>query len=453
NGAAYNGFYVSRDGGSTWYRGKSGGAINDKDLGRASLAYSADGTRLYTVVESIFLFNKPNVQTGNTVLAGVYVSTGGDPEGAWNQIADYRKLENSGSALNHSKGYSPGIQAWYNQFVGVDPADPQHLYVGLEEVFETTNGGSSWTTIGPYWNFPFACWNVKPSLDTCPRTTHPDQHAVAFTGSRVYVGNDGGVWSRLLRNAPAWEDRNATLRTLQYYYAGAGKVAGGDAVWGGLQDNGESLISPATGATMVSPFGGDGGDTLVDPNNGDRAVNEYVDLDMWLTTNGGKSDGSPGSNAWIEITPSCFAFTYTPSPCDPSPRFIAPFRADVKDIDHWVAGGRYVWDNGGAGWGTRCSSTDCSWTIVYDTGAGHSTTAISVSGPTTYVGWCGGPGCNPSQTAAPNASTGFLRGLATNYGGSWHAIDASGLPNRYVYSVTVDPNNSAHVYAVFGGFS
>ena len=451
NGAPYNNLYVSRDGGTTWSPAKTGGSINDKDIGRMSLAYAADGSKLYAMNESIFLFNRPSIQNGNTVLDGVFVSANGDPEGPYDRIANYRNLETSGSALNHSKGYSPGIQAWYNQVLGVDPSDSQHLYVGLEEVFETTDGGATWKTIGPYWNFPFSCWNVNPALDTCPRTTHPDQHAIAFTGTRVYVGNDGGIWSRLLRSAPAWEDRNATLRTLQYYYAGAGRVTGGDAVWGGLQDNGESLISPATGATMVSPFGGDGGDTIVDPNNGDRAVNEYVDLDMWLTTNGGRSDGS--THAWIEMTPSCFAFTYTPSPCDSLARFIAPFRADVKDINHWVAGGEFVWDNGGAGWDTRCSSTDCSWTIVYDTGAGHSTTAISVSGDTTYVGWCGGPGCNPSQGAAPNGSTGFTRGLATNYGGSWHAIDASGLPNRYVYSVTVDPNDSAHVYAVFGGFS
>ena len=449
NGAAYNGFYVSRDGGTTWAEAKTGGAINDKDIGRASLAYSADGTQLYTVVESIFLFNKPNVQSGNTVLAGVFVSTGGDPEGAWNQIADYRKLENSGSALNHSKGYSPGVQAWYNQFIGVDPANDQHVYLGLEEVFETSNGGSTWNTIGPYWNFPFPCWNVDPALNTCKATTHPDQHAVAFTSDRVYVGNDGGVWSRILNNGSAWEDRNATLRTLQYYYAGSGKVTGGDAIWGGLQDNGESLLSPATGAKMVSPFGGDGGDTLVDPNNGDRAVNEYVDLDMWLTTNGGRSSGQPGSNSYTEITPSCFAFTYTPSPCDPSPRFIAPFRADVQDIDHWVAGGRYVWDNGGAGWDTRCSSTACSWTIQYDTGAGHSTTAIAVNRAVTYAGWCGS--CNPSQSSTTGA--GFASGLATNYGGSWHAISSAVLPNRYVSSLTVDPANAAHVYAVFGGFS
>jgi len=38
----------------------------------------------------------------------------------------------------------------------------------------------------------------------------------------------------------------------------------------------------------------DGGDTLVDHTNGLNAVNEYVDLDMALTTNGGVSSGAPG---------------------------------------------------------------------------------------------------------------------------------------------------------------
>ena len=56
------------------------------------------------------------------------------------------------------KGYGPGIQSWYNQFLVVDPGNANHVYAGLEEVYETTNGGSSWSTVGPYWNFYFACW-------------------------------------------------------------------------------------------------------------------------------------------------------------------------------------------------------------------------------------------------------------------------------------------------------
>jgi photosystem II stability/assembly factor-like uncharacterized protein len=48
---------------------------------------------------------------------------------------------------------------------------------------------------------------------------------------------------------------------------------------------------------------------------------------------------------------------------------------------------------------------------------------------------------------------GFSRGIATNYGGTWHELDMTGLPNRYVYTLTVDPTNVGTVYAVFGGFS
>ena len=448
NGTAYDGFYVSTDGGNTFARTKTGGAIVDSDLGRSSLAYSSDGSTLYAVVESPFQINH-FTQSGGTTLQGVFVSPTGDAAGPWNKIAEGRKLATSGSALyNYFIGYNPGVQAWYNQFIGVDPADKQHVYLGLEEVFETLDGGNSWNAIGPYWNFGLPC--SANGLDSCPKTTHPDQHAVMFNNGSVYVGNDGGVWSKSTGNhqVAGWNDLNATLRTTQYYYAGAGKVAGGDAVWGGLQDNGESLMLPGA-STMVSPFGGDGGDTLVDPNNGDRAVVEYVDLDMALTTNGGRSDGS--TVAWTEISPSCFAFTYTPSPCDPNARFIAPFRADAGNIDHWVAGGQYVWDNQNKGWATRCGSSSCDWKIVYNTGIGHSTTAIAVNGTTTYAAWCGPRGCNPRTTST--TGVGFSRGIATNYGGTWHELDMSSLPNRYVYALTVDPAARGTVYAVFGGFS
>ena len=87
---------------------------------------------------------------------------------------------------------------------------------------------------------------------------------------------------------------------------------------------------------------------------------------MWLTTNAGRSDGSTA--AWREISPACSAFTYTPDPCDPQPRFIAPFEADPKAPNkHWVSGGRYVWETTD-GWRTHCSDTACDWKIMHDTG-------------------------------------------------------------------------------------
>jgi hypothetical protein len=436
-GSPCNGFYHSTDGGTTFNPVTVTGAINDGQIGRTTLAYSADGSTLYAVVESSKLFNHPSAHQGGTNLMGVFVSLSGNPTGSWNRIATAGQLAASGSALQSSRGYEPGVQSWYNQFLTVDPGDPNHVYLGLEEVFETLDGGGSWNAIGPYWNFPFPCYNVNPA--SCPATTHPDQHAVAIAGGNVIVGNDGGVWSRALHNATTWYDWNTTLRNLQYYYAETARVVGGgQALWGGLQDNGVSLLYSAA-PQMVSPFGGDGGDGIVDPNNADRSVQEYVSLNMALTTNGGRSDGS--TRSWITISPSCFNVESVPSPCDPNPRFIAPFEADSQNLDHWVAGGEFVWDNEGKGWDTRCDASACDWKIQYDTGPGHTVTALGVNGDVTYAGWCGS--CNPPP---------FASGIATNYGGTWHEVTPP-LNTRFIQALTVDPADAAHVYAVYNGFS
>src|SRR5581483_7527485 len=161
----------------------------------------------------------------------------------------------------------------------------------------------------------------------CPFTTHPDQHAATINGNgngTLYVGNDGGVWTRptSLGTVAGWQDLNTNRHTLQYYFSEPGTdPQGGTAIWGGLQDNGVSLL-PGRARDMISPFGGDGGDVLVDPANADRAAMEYVDAAINVTTNGGSSDGV--TPTFRTISPACEWNPKLPG-CDPSPRFIAPF--------------------------------------------------------------------------------------------------------------------------------
>jgi hypothetical protein len=95
------------------------------------------------MVESPLAFN----QVQATGLAGIYLSTR-DVAGPFNQIASPSVLMNSGSAQKPGAigpGYKPGVQAWYNQFLVVDPASGNHLYAGLEEIYESADAGQSWS--------------------------------------------------------------------------------------------------------------------------------------------------------------------------------------------------------------------------------------------------------------------------------------------------------------------
>ncbi|HEV7962369.1 MAG TPA: glycosyl hydrolase, partial [Actinoplanes sp.] len=420
SGDTYNGFYTKQDG--KWQRTTLAGDIasDAANMGRVTWTASADGSKYYAIEQS------PTQQATNpdSALQGIFVSNSGSPFGPWTQVADYHKLAASGSALT-DKGYMPGIQSWYNQFLQVDPSDPKHVYMGLEEVFETTDAGATWTVPGPYWNFGFACWNIDPKKQTgdCHQSTHPDQHSVAFGKyqgkSYVIVGNDGGAYRRPVRgaadasgHATDWTPLNdGTMDVLQYYSVGVGldRNAGKGhkqtddrgrgnrqsvAISGGLQDNGQSIKRPGD-KVMGSNFGGDGGDTIVDPTNGCNIAEEYVYLAMSVTNNCAVNDGS-----WTTDPSKASSRNIAPPDSKDGPagaRFIAPFAYDAKDSRTWVAGGRHVWVQH-KGWNIQSGA---DWTSVADLGEGHTATAVAVSGGMAYVGWCG-----------PCNNQGFTRGIA-----------------------------------------
>ncbi len=435
-----NGFYQSTDGGLTFSQVTPAGDVSASDIGRTTFAYSTDGSKLYAIVQS------PSMLTAGkeSVLQGIFVSSGSPASltGPWTKIGDEAKLAASGSALPVGSGYGVGVQAWYNQDLVVDPSNPNHVYAGLEEVFETTDGGSTWVTASPYWNYTLAC---ETTTAGCPNTTHPDQHAMMIANGKIVIGNDGGVYTRPLSDTQQygdWTDLNASLRSWQYYDARAGKLQGhATAVWGGLQDNGTSVLSTGS-SQMAEPAGGDGFDVIVDPQNANNMVGEYTDGTMYSSTDGGHSFADA-------VSPTCAAqatIGLTPRPdCDPAARFVTPLVPDQQNKNVWLTGGQYVWVTTD-GWNTSCTDSACSWKAVYNTGAGHAVTALSSArgGSIVYAAWVAGGG-NPGPA--------FASGIATNYGGTWHEVNTTGLPNRYIAGVTVDPANPAHAYAVFNGYS
>ncbi|GAA3844078.1 hypothetical protein GCM10022403_090010 [Streptomyces coacervatus] len=448
-GDTYNGFYAKS--GGSWQRVTGLGDLpsNAEDVGNVTFARSADGSRYYAIDQS----PEQTAENPDSGLEGIFVSKSGSPTGPWVKIADYKQLRDSGSALTGA-GYQPGIQSWYDQFLTVDPKNPDHVYAGLEEVFETKDGGKSWSVPGPYWNFGFPCWSIDPTKQSgdCPATTHADQHSVAVGSDRgapyVIVGDDGGVFRRPLNgsanadgHATDWTSLNdGTMDALQYYSVGVGvdPAGRGVAITGGLQDNGQSELRPGD-HVMGSNFGGDGGDTITDPANGCNIAQEYVYLAVSVTNNCAVNDGS-----WV--TDPSKATSYSVAPPDSATgeaRFIAPLNADIKDPKVWVAGGRHVWINN-KGYAIRSGS---EWVGAYDLGAGHTATAVASSGGKVYAAWCG-----------PCNNQGFTRGIAVGNadGTGWHQltlpVDGT-VPNRYLSGLAIDPANSDHVLLAVNGFS
>ena len=129
---------------------------------------------------------------------------------------------------------------------------------------------------------------------------------------------------------------------------------------------------------------------------------------------------------------------------------------DPLDAQHMVTGAQEVYETASAE--TVAGDT---WVEVFnlgtnpDTGAIRTTTTMEVLGEAVYVGGCGDCGASGNDT-------GFAQVLATNIGGAepperetskgWHVATAAGLPNRYITSIAIDPEDPRTIYVSLAGY-
>ena len=497
-----NGIYSSDTGakGSFTYLGSPPGFAAQPQIGRTSLAVAngpaQDHDYVFALVQDADKFNNARTATGgvpepgnlptsvpkNTILNGLY----GSPDFGknWTLLATSEQLlaPTTGSALQgqQAASYAPGIQAWYNNWVEVDPTSgsspngaPARLAFGLEEVWENTSplaiapvgspvaspvdvpaGSTQFRVIGRYFGGE-ACLGYVGLIPgpACPAngtdipdgpttTTHPDQHAGMFVpvgeSTTLVVGNDGGAYAQTVGSGEDFDNsgwqrgKNLGFDTLLPYDAAMAKDG---TVWIGLQDNGTAKIQP-NGKTIMA-YGGDGFYVAVDPDDSNVAWEEYTQGQIRVTRDGGKT--------WTDNFPTMTATL-----------FGTPFKMDPKDADHLVIGGREVFETF-----KGPSTSKTGWTKAYDLGTrtkpgvadaavgtgdpANSLSAVDVLGSAVYVGYCGY--CDIVTQGVP-----FGSGIATNVGGSWHIAAAKGLPKRYVTSVTIDPKDPKTVFATLGGY-
>jgi photosystem II stability/assembly factor-like uncharacterized protein len=127
--------------------------------------------------------------SASSALLGLYKTTDGGQ--SWNRLITAPDYCNP--------------QCSYNNVIRVHPANPNVVVAAGLPPYRSLDGGVTWA-------------NIAVGADGL--AAHTDHHALAFTadGSRLYDGNDGGVFSTASLPSPSrvWKNLNATLAITEF---------------------------------------------------------------------------------------------------------------------------------------------------------------------------------------------------------------------------------------------
>lgn len=397
-----NGVYKSTDGGATWTRlpGSGANVLPTANAGRIEIAVAPSNP--------------------NTVYAGIQDSSSAD----FGSLLGFFKTTDGGqnwTRLANTPDYCTD-QCWYDHVVRVHPNNANVVYAGgaasaanNQAIYlaRSTDGGATWTSI------------VTGSNGVTP---HVDQHAFAFgftatTAVRLYIGNDGGVWSADVTNPTAplnWTNLNATLALTQFYPGHSFHPSSEDVGIGGTQDNGTQKYTGALTWDVVTC--GDGGWTAIDPAVPSTVYATCQDIDIRKSYH----DGNRGS----------FAPADTGINFADRGEFIPPLVLDPNIPQRLYFGTFRVYQTNDGAQSWAAISPDLP-------GGAEDLTAIAVA-----------PGDSNVVYAGASSGRVFVNlnaGAGTGASGSWVQVSA-GLPSRFLTQLAVDPLVAATAYATFSGF-
>ena len=254
-------------------------------------------------------------------------------------------------------------------------------------------------------------------------STHVDQHALAWAGSKLLLGNDGGLWSSDDRG-DSWSNHNAGLDTIQFY-RGSLHPDNANFALGGSQDNGEEKW--LGGTTWQFFFGGDDFSSAIANTQPDQdwAISYYY-LAIQRTRNGGMNwDAADGG---IESGNRPFFSLFVKSPANDDV-FITPTHRMWKTTN-FFSGASVLWFTNGPD-------------------MGNAITAMAFA-PSDASGQTYACGAGNSNYWAPNAEL----ELTTDGGATWTDLDPAGqIPNRTVTGLAFASSNANVLYVTLSGFN
>ncbi len=225
----------------------------------------------------------PSVVT--TAIGGLYASS--DFGSSWVRMADTNEIALTPGSL----GLLAGVQAWYNEWIAIDPTRqvpvlgiPTRMTFGLEEVFQNITSPLPVPLNGIAQSGPQDFLVIGAYSGLVGTSTHPDQHVGLYVptgdgGVCLIVGNDGGVFKQCAGAGEEMTQLGWGSGNNDGFYAllpyGIG-VAKDGTVWWGLQDNGSGHIEPDS-REIIEDFGADGFFAEVDPDNSGVLVHRVAE--------------------------------------------------------------------------------------------------------------------------------------------------------------------------------
>lgn len=369
NGGTSNGIYRTTDFGATWT--KLSGGLPTASVGRINLGMAATAPNImYASVQA----------TSSTTLLGIWKTLDGG--NSWNKL----------TATNASCSN----QCWYNMVLAVDPAQPNHVVFGGVSLFQSLDGGTTFSTLGS-------------------GVVHVDHHAFVFdqaTPTTMYSGNDGGIF-RSTDAGATWVSLNTNLALTQFYPGISVHPTDATIIVGGAQDNGTMQWNGTS--KWPTLFGGDGGFTAVNYKTGNTT---FVTC-QWPTCAPLRRDGSAsfltkgtGLNSGDR---GAFIPPLVMDPVNPAVLYFGTYRL-------------YRTSNSGDLWST------VSGDVTNGTGTIRTIAVAPSDTNTIYVG----------------SSDGAVQ-VTTDLGVTWTNVSA-GLPLKSVTYIAVDPRDPRTAWVTVSGF-
>jgi len=258
--ATSNGVYKSVDAGTTWTNTQVG---NMRDIkikpGDPNTIYAVSSSKFYKSTNAGDSFSQIN--TGLPTTSGrlvidvtpansdvVYVVSAKsdyDFQGIYKSIdggTTFSKQANTADIFEIS-------QAWYDLALAVSDTNEDEIYVGVLNIWKSTDGGDSFSQLNSWFTHNDAY-------------THADIHLLRFYNGELYTGTDGGFY-KSTNGGSTFTDLTEGMAISQFYRISVSRQTSGKIV-GGLQDNGGFGFANNQWSNY---HGGDGMEGVVDPNN------------------------------------------------------------------------------------------------------------------------------------------------------------------------------------------